>query len=84
MPQFPYVITVESSEAPTPEARDMMITILAEQGFTDVQLTEGKLRVAGANAARADQLAFTLREKLAEVWRSTTVLVSEPQKQAEE
>lgn len=62
-----------------------MMAVLSAQGFTHVQDEGGgKLVLSGSNPARADQLAFTLREQLGEVWKSTTVLVSEPQKQAEE
>ena len=85
MPQFAYLITVESSEPPTADALQAMTAVLAEQGFVDVQnMGDGKLTASGTNAARTDQLAFTLREKLGEIWNSTTVLVSEPPRQVEE
>ena len=85
MPQFRYIVTVESTEPPNPAASDAMLTLLSEQGFVEVlDQADGRLQVTGSNPARADQLAFLLRDKLGEIWKSTTVLISEPQKQTEE
>ncbi|MGI4758218.1 MAG: hypothetical protein ACRYGF_15395 [Janthinobacterium lividum] len=89
MAQFSYLVTIESSQAPTSEAREAMMAVLAEQGFTELQDDNrrkggSKFKIAGSSPARADQLAFILRDQLGEVWESTTVLISEPQKLAEE